>query len=514
MPWQKPLTSDANRSLAADDQAASGGHAANPALATEPCQECDERLVQVEFAEKPDTRGVFMGARYQYVNLSDDELVGVDPAVSSAHQLGQTPPIVVRVVPPKSKTVTLRLVREERSHGFPGGSATLSPREQGLAHLSWPVSSGSVTTDADGTGKLDPGLTVPALGGFKYRVEGSIDGKPFVRSSNSVNVRRRLAIRKVVRHVRGQAVAFSAINAIQTDLDRLDIEVFQPANLSGTELGVREISEVSPTLFAQGTAALDSPASVSVFRPHAVAVIIGEFIPSPRRDVTPQTFRRRILRGADGNFPATAVVPLTNDTGTYFMLPLTNGSQFVSGSVRAGTPPVGTPLTAADVRGLTTYDQSVTVDLARFRAQPPSVTQFTIVLELKAINTWAVGWAYTDHPVIYLNMFDPATNALLTEDMTVALVIHELGHKLHLTSTAAGTQPDQQPHHYPSFTRADGSGHSGPHCSTGIPATVSVQDTAAESQATCTMFGALTGLRSFCPECKTTLRKVDLSAGF
>lgn len=514
MPWQKPLTSDANRSLAADDQAAASGQAANPALATEPCQECDERLVQVEFAEKPGTRTVFMGARYQYVNLSSEDLVGVDPAVSSAHQLGQTPPIVVRVVPPKSKTVTLRIVREERSHGFPGGSATLSAREQGLAHLTWPISSGSVTTDADGTGKLDPGLTIPALGGFKYRVEGSIDGKPFVRSSNSVNVRRRLALRQVVRHVNGAPAAASAITSIQGDLDQLDIEVFQPPQLSGAEFGVREIGELSPTLQALGEAALDSPNTVSVFRPHAVAVIVGEFVPTPNGPVTVRTFSLTVPRGVGGTFPASTPLPLRTGGSQFIMVPLTNGSQFVEGSVAAGTPPVEQPLTAADITGLDTFSRSVTVSLARFQAQPASVAALTITLKLKAVNGWAVGWAYTNEPVIYLNMRDPNTNAILAADKASALVIHELAHKLHLSSRGTGNAPDQQPHFYDSFTAPNGRAHQGPHCSTGVPSGADLSTDASHTAATCTMWGSLKGIRLFCPECKTTLRKVDLSTGF
>ena len=512
MPWQNNLDDDANRNFAADERNETGA-TPDPALTRQDCPPCPVRLVVVEFAEKPASRtAFFMGARFQYVNLSADALVGVDPAITSAHQLGRTPPIVVKVTPPQAKTVTLRLVRVEGSHGFPGGSDTLSARENGLGHLRWPVATSSVTTDGNGDGKLAPGIRLSALAGFKYHVEGSIDGGPFMRSSNSVNIRRRLAIRKVVRHAGGQAAATTAIDSIQSDLDLLDIEAFQPAALTGSELGVREIGELTQTLQAMGQAALASPDTVSVFRPHAVAIIVGEFIPSPNGPVTPVTFGIAVNRDGSGNFPASTPLPLSVAGRTHIAIPLTNGSQFVSGSVTPGTS-AAQPLTAADVTGMNTFARSVTISLARFQAQPASVTTLTVSVTLKAIPGWAVGWAYQREPVIYLNMRDPGTDAILTAEKAAALTIHELGHKLHLTSNGSGSLPDQPAHFYPSFTTARRT-HQGPHCSTGVPAGTALDSDAAHTAATCTMWGALKTTRLFCPECKTTLRKVDLSSGF
>ncbi len=512
MPWQNNLDDDANRNFAADERNETGA-TPDPALTRQDCPPCPVRLVVVEFAEKPASRtNFFLGARYQYVNLSSDALVGVDPAVTSAHQLGRTPPIVVKVTPPQAKTVTLRLVRVEGSHGFPGGSETLSAREQGLSHLTWPVATSSVTTDGNGDGKLDPGIRLSALAGFKYHVEGSIDGGPFMRSSNSVNIRRRLAIRPVVHHVAGQAAAFTAISNIRGDLEALDVEAFQTASATGAELGVREENELTTSLIDIGKNALDAPADVSVFKPHAVSIIVGEFITDP---ITPTTFQRVINRPAGGSFPASADVDLDNGTSTFLIVPLTNGSQLVAGdaTVRFAGSPTEHPLLAAEVTGTNQFAGHVSVNLTRLVATAPTANRLTITVKVKAINGWAVGWAYNQHPVIYLNMRDPNSDGILTAEQVAALVIHETAHKLHLTSRGTGNAPDKQPHHYPSFSTALRS-HTGPHCSTGVPAGTALDSDAALAAATCTMWGALKTIRAFCPECQTTLRKVDLSTGF
>ena len=474
------------------------------------CPPCPVRLVVVEFAEKPGTHTFFMGARWQYVNLSSEDLVGVDPAVTSAHQLGRSPPIVVKVTPPQSKTVTLRLVRVEGSHGFPGGSATLSAREGGLEHLTWPVGTSSVTTDGQGDGKLEPGITLSALAGFKYFVEGSIDGGPFVRSSNSVNIRRRMAIRPVVRHAAGQAAAFTAISNIRSDLLSLDVEAFNTATLTGGELGVREETELTTSLIDIGSAALDSPASVSVFKPHAVAVIVGEFITDA---ITPTTFQRVINRPAGGAFPATVDIDLVSGTSSFLVVPLTNGSQLVEAKARFGTPAADHALQPAEVIGINRFADRVTVNIARLLPAAATAASITVSVKLKAINGWAVGWAYNQHPVIYLNMRDPNTDGILTADQVAALVVHEVAHKLHLASSGSGSLPDVQPHHYPSFSTPRRT-HTGPHCSTGVAAGTALDSDAAHTAATCTMWGSLKTIRQFCPECKTSLRKVDLSSGF
>jgi hypothetical protein len=512
MPWQNTLSNDASRSFGADQQR---DGAADPALGGEICPACPEELVLVEFADKPGTKTAFGGIRKQYVNLSSEDLVGVDPAITSAHQLGRTPPIVVKVSPPKSKTVTLRLLREDRAHGFPASSATLSGRENGLEHLAWtPAATATVTTDDKGEGKLEPGMKIPAMAGYKFKVEGRIDKKPFVRSGNAVDVKRRFAIRPIVRFASGQAAAFTAINAIKGDLEALDVESFTTATLTGSELGVREIGELSDPPQTIGEDGLASPASVKVFKPHAIAIIVGEFINSPSRGITPIDFGINVTRPAGGSFPASVNLPLVSGGFIAIVVPLTNGSQFVAASSNV-TPNGGSAqaLTAAEVSGLNSFSKSVTIDLRRFQTQPASVNTLTVNVRLKAITGWAVGWAYNDHPVIYLNMRDPNTDTILAADRAAALAIHEIGHKLHLTSDGSGSLPDQMPHHYPSFNR-NGREHVGPHCSTGVPAGTDVATQAAHDAATCTMWGALKQTRQYCPECQTTLRKVDLSSGF
>jgi hypothetical protein len=114
--------------------------------------------------------------------------------------------------------------------------------------------------------------------------------------------------------------------------------------------------------------------------------------------------------------------------------------------------------------------------------------------------------------VIYLNMRDPRSNAVLTATKAEALMVHELGHKLHLVASGESGQPDLQPHHYP--TGHDGTSHVGPHCSHGVPTGTNLNTTPARDAADCTMWGALKGVTLFCSECKTTLRKVDLAGGF
>ena len=513
MPWLNNLSNDASKSFAADEKAQKGA-SADPALGTQVCARCPEELVLVEFADKPGSQAAFGGLRAQYVNLSKsstfdpDKLVGVDQNVKSAHQAGRTPPIVVKVSPPKVMRVTLRLVREHRAHGFPDGSQTLSVREAGLSHLAWPVPTATVTTDARGEGR-HPGMTIPALGGYKFKVEGHIDAKPFVRSGNSVNVRRFIAVRPVVHYASGEATALAAINGIRTDLGALDIEAQLLPKLAGAELGIREITEVD--VYAMGEGALASPDSVKVYKPHAIAVIVGQLIPSANGALPAVPFAMDVVRGADGNFPAAATLLLQDPTSTYTLIPLATGAQVVSASITPGTSSAQ-PLNLGELGGHNTLTSSLTIDLSRFQSQPPSVTALRIRLSLKAINQYHVGWAHPSHPVIYLNLLSPFTKTLLNPTKAAALMIHELGHKLHLASDGSGSLPDKQSHHYPTMTTAPW--HQGPHCSTGVPASTALTTAAAQTAATCTMWGFLKTSKVFCPECKTSLRKVDLSAGF
>jgi hypothetical protein len=164
------------------------------------------------------------------------------------------------------------------------------------------------------------------------------------------------------------------------------------------------------------------------------------------------------------------------------------------------------------VSGLDGFSRQLTVDISAIRAAFGTAA-VRLTVRVKAIRGWAVGWAYTSHPVIYLNMRDPNTGNVLTADRAQALMIHELGHKIHLAAPGDAGQPDQQAHHYPSFN-TNGVQHTGPHCSHGVPAGTDLWQPAAHSAATCTMWGALKTITTYCDECKTTLRKVNLGAGF
>jgi hypothetical protein len=190
---------------------------------------------------------------------------------------------------------------------------------------------------------------------------------------------------------------------------------------------------------------------------------------------------------------------------------LDDGSQFVRATLRAGVRTEA--LDAARVSGLNAFSTQVTVDISAARASFAGRDRVRLTVRLKAIKGWAVGWAYTQHPVIYLNMRDPNTDTVLAADQAEALMIHELGHKLHLAAAGDAGQPDRQAHHYPSFN-SHGVQHQGPHCSQGVAAGADLWTDAAHDAATCTMWGSLKGITALCNECKTTLRKVDLGGGF
>ena len=206
------------------------------------------------------------------------------------------------------------------------------------------------------------------------------------------------------------------------------------------------------------------------------------------------------------------VVPLRNTSTNvqYRHIPLDDGTSFGVCNLRAGGHVE--PIDAANVTPLTRFVTRLTVNIAAAAAQFPAAPVVRLRLRVKTIEGWAVGWAYTNHPVIYLNMFDPQTEAVLTPTMAEALMIHELGHKLHLVADGSAGQPDLQAHHYP--TGHDGTDHVGPHCSHGVPAGTLLNTTAAQNASDCTMWGALMGITLYCSECKTTLRKVDLGGGF
>ena len=476
------------------------------------CAKCEAakkvRLVLVEFADREKSMAAFTGTRPQYVNLGSYGMG--DPQVPTSHQTYRRPPIVVKVSPPMAVTVTLRLTRTESQRGFPDGSAVLSAREQAIEHLQWkPELTMTVETDANGEGKLEPGMVLPQTAGFVYRVEGSVGGKPFVRSSNAVAVKRRFAIRQVVRYAAGQAAAAAAIAQLRPILEPLDIEFHEHPAASGPELGVHECDNTA--IIRYGADALNEPPEVRAFNPYSLAIVVGEFAAT---QLVQQTFEIDLPRGLGRGFPDEVDIVLKAGDADFTLVPLTGRSPFVSGSVSHDAGPGRIDLQASDVRGVTRFASRVRVNLTHLRSSIPSeATTLTVSVKLEAMDSWAVGWAFGDGcPVIWLNMFDPRTNAVLDPPSVASLVLHELGHKLRLTSDGSTVlDPDPPAHFY--TTGQDGVGHVGPHCSYGIDPGMKLSDDLADETASCTMWGANTGLRVFCPECRTTLRKVNLAPG-
>lgn len=476
---------------------------------TEPCvHPC--QIVEVGFTDQPDQPALFAGVRKQYVNLTRKRVRQGDTDIVSDNQLDRTPPIMVRISPPCATTVRLKLERTLHRDGFPAGSSRLSTRERGLSHLQYTRTERTESTDSDGLLLLEPGLSISALGGGEFKVKAQLEGQGWVDGSNSVKVMRRLYLRPVRSYATGQSAAYGAMDAIRSQLRGLGIEVKRLSSSSAGHLGIAEEQSLSTSLDTIGRRALDSStAHMRDLRPYSVAVVIGEFIDDA---VTMRTFEVDVSRGADGQFPATVAVPLRNTaTGAnYRHIPLDDGTSFGSCTLRAGGHTE--TIAKANVTPLSRFVNRLTVNIAAAAALFPGVNTVRLRLRVKTLDGWAVGWAYTNHPVIYLNMFDPSTEAVLTPTMAEALMIHELGHKLHLAADGSSGQPDKQAHHYP--TGHDGTNHVGPHCSHGVPAGTRLNTTAAQNASDCTMWGALMGITLYCSECKTTLRKVDLAGGF
>lgn len=478
--------------------------------AAEPCPLVSE-IVEVGFADQATKSALFADTRKQYVNLTREPIRLADSDISSANQIGNRPSIFVRVTPARATPVRVRLVRTLRRGGFPAGSSALSARERGLAHLQYARSESLHTTDDKGELLLEPGLPISALGGGEYRVQAALTRQPFVTGSNAVKVVRRVYLRPVVRFASGQSAALRAMNAIRTTLDQLGIEVELVRRSSGDELGVMEEPNLDEGLSDIGRRALrSSTASVRELRPHSVAVIVGEFIDDA---MAVEAFSVDVSRDATGSFPDSVMVTLAKGGAQYVHVPLSDGSSFSSCEVRGGGHTEHPDIYV--VGGLAAFSRQLSVDLRGVRGSfGPAVGTVRVTLSVKAIRGWAVGWAYNAHPVIYLNMRDPNTDGILTAARAEALMVHELGHKLHVTARGDAGQPDQQAHHYPSFNAANGVSHTGPHCSVGVAPGTDLWAAAAHSAATCTMWGALKTITNFCDECKTTLRKVDLGGGF
>jgi len=502
---------------------ASGSPTTGPGRAVQKCfLRANAQIVAVGFAEKPKASSLFGGTRAQYVNLSEPDLVAADSsALGSINQLGRTPPIAVKVTPAQSIMVRLRLVRQEDRGNFPAGSETLSAREAKLDHLTWASAEDSYSTDENGELLVEPGLSVAAAAGYKYRVEAALPSGSFTQGSNWVEIRRRFYIHPVVRYASGRAAGMAAFDSAIASFGKYQLEVRKTLSVAGNELGVWQDSDLSPDVKGIGNDTLATNADAKKMKPHGIAIILGEFV--SLSDLETQTWELEFERTDATPFPPSVTIPLQKNGLWYVVVPLTNGKQVVKASVRPDGltgwfSSVDLPKSA--LAGVDAFSMQVVVDLGEALKTLGTESHLTLTLSLKCMRGWAVGWAYPDTPVIYLNMRDPNTNSVLASAGALALVVHEVGHKLHLTSDGSGSLPDKQPHHYPSFSSLPlpagytGGMHQGPHCSTGVPAGTNVWDPAAHTAATCTMWGSLKQSAAYCPECLTVLRKVDLSGGF
>jgi hypothetical protein len=469
------------------------------------------RIVEVGFTDQPGDKALFSGVRSQFVNLSNRHVLRADSIITSANQLGRRPPIYIRVTPPQHTMVRVKLTRILLRGGFPSGSHRLSARERGLSHLGWASIEVPMMTDARGELLMEPGFGISALGGGHFRVAAALAGQDFVTSPNTVRVVRRIYVRPVVRYNASLRTGFAALRAVRNQLRRLNIAMSHVRSARGGELGVCEESSLTTSLISIGRNALRSTRGHrDKLQPHSIAVILGEFITDP---ITPVRFRLSVRPDARGRLPATVNVPLRKNRRQYILVPLDDGSQFASGELTGRGGLRGTVTAAHVTAGLDAFSRQLTVNLSHLQRTFARAAEIRLTLRVKAIRSWAVGWAYRSHPVIYLNMRDPSTDSLLSATRAEALVIHEVGHKLHLTAPGDAGQPDRQANHYPSFNQ-HGVRHTGPHCKTGVAAGTDLWTDAAHNAASCTMWGSLKGVTAMCDECKTTLRKVDLSGGF
>lgn len=512
MSWLDELSDDTLGLIAADS---GEGSEAGDTLAPLACQTCPPSpltLVTVEFTDLPDERAVFAGERPQYVNLRSDRHVAPDTPLASANQLRRTPPFLIKVTPPQAATVRVRLVREESTHNFPAGSARRSARERGLAHLQYAQSMRPMQTEADGELLVQPGLPVAAQAGFRYRVEAALAGSEPVRSTNAVEVRRRIYIRPVVLYRRGWPSARRAIIRVANRMRRLGIDIEVLPVHYGTARGVTLEADFS-AYSTIGVQAQSRPESVSKHRPHVVSVVVGEFT-LPRAQMSEVSFERVLTRQANGSFDALPWLDLRRDGQSYRLLPLPNQGALVGQAYAklSGRPTAHLP--ASDVIGLEYFDNSVMLDLQSVALAGYTGNSITVGVKLKVFTYWFVGWAFGSTPVIYLNMRDGhRTDFPLDSHDAAALLVHELGHMLWMTSDGRDSLPDAQAHHYGDFNN-NGRNHVGHHCSTGVAAGTALWSDAAQAAASCTMWGSLKQIEAFCAECRTTLRKVDLSAGF
>src|SRR6476646_9231995 len=247
-------------------------------LAVQKCaQRAKAEIVTVGFADKPKSSPLFGGKRAQYVNLSSPDLVAADSAaIGNANQLGRTPPVAVKVTPAQSIMVRLRLVRQEDRGNFPAGSETLSAREAKLDHLTWASAEDGYSTDENGELLVEPGLSVAAAAGYKYRVEAALPSGSFTQGSNWVEIRRRFYIHPVVRYASGRAAGMAAIDSAIASFGKYQLEVRKTLSVAGNELGVWQDSDLSPDVKGIGNDTLATNADAKKMKPHGIAIILGE----------------------------------------------------------------------------------------------------------------------------------------------------------------------------------------------------------------------------------------------
>jgi hypothetical protein len=488
-----------------------GPDASKPAGGTvQPCPaENKKTVVSCGFIDKLKASAYFGGNRDQFVNLTKADIVTSDKTIPSEAQIGRKPGISVKVTPPGRATVKVKLTRQDVTGNFPAASAALSVREKALAGLTWADKEQNHETDEKGELLLDVGPEIAMQAGFKYTVEAAVADQAFVKGGNTVEVQRRIYLQPLVRYGSGEAAANTAISGAKAYYSKYKIDIQTQTKQTGTELGIVESKNLATSLDTMGGDALKATDDLKKLAPHSIAIIVGEFVDDA--DHQEVDFELVIPKPAHGPFPASKTLSLVKGGQGHVLVPLADGSQLVSAEATFGAK--SEPIVRAEITGLSRFTQSLNVDLTNVLTKVTTEAAITLKLKLKVMRGWGVGWAYTNFPVIYVNMRDPNTDTILDPNKALALFIHEIGHKLHLVPDGTGSLPDKQAHHYPTFVH-NGLGHTGPHCSTGVAAGTDLWAPAAQTAASCTMWGSLKGITTYCSECQTSLRKMDLSSGF
>ena len=282
-------------------------------------------LVSVGFTDKENAKALFGATRPQFVNLDNASVLPVGTRIPSVNQLGRTPPVAIKVTPPTSTPVEVRLVREPVDGQFPAGSKTLSAREAGLDSQTWISDVQTVQTDVSGELLIAPGLQIAATAAPIPRAGGS-PGQAVVAGSNTVTVKRRIYVLPIVHYAAGRSAAMSAIDAIASYLAGFDIEVVKLLSIQGDEFGVLEQKDLPKSLLSVGGEGLSSSSSASATKPHCIAVIVGEFVAD---DIETVTFKADISKP----FKNSIRMSLARGTSQYVLVPLSNGNQVVRARV-------------------------------------------------------------------------------------------------------------------------------------------------------------------------------------